>query len=64
MSKEIIALYADHGTSEQFHSEFKTDMDMERLTSVKFKTNSLTMLLGRLSFNVLRTIGQESLKRG
>jgi hypothetical protein len=21
----IISLYADHGTSEQFHSEFKTD---------------------------------------
>jgi len=26
--KEIIQLYGDHGTSEQFHSEFKTDMDI------------------------------------
>ena len=25
--EEIIQLYADHGTSEQFHSEFKTDLD-------------------------------------
>ncbi|MGV0036717.1 MAG: hypothetical protein ACNYPE_17840 [Candidatus Azotimanducaceae bacterium WSBS_2022_MAG_OTU7] len=29
-------LYADHGTSEQFHREFKTDMDIERLPSGKF----------------------------
>lgn len=26
--QEIIGFYRDHGTSEQFHSEFKTDMDM------------------------------------
>jgi len=29
--EEVIALYADHGTHEQFHSEFKTDLDLERL---------------------------------
>lgn len=62
--KKVIALYADHGTSEQFHSEFKTDMDMERLPSGKFETNRLIMLLGMLAFNVLRIIGQESLKTG
>ena len=27
--EQIIDLYADHGTAEQFHSEFKTDMDIE-----------------------------------
>jgi hypothetical protein len=59
-----IALYADHGTSEQFHSEFKTDMDMERLPSGKFNTNSLVMVLGMLAFNLLRIIGQQSLKTG
>jgi len=32
-AKAIIALYADHGTHEQFHSEFKTDLDLERLPS-------------------------------
>ncbi len=33
---KIMALYADHGTHEQFHSEFKTDLDLERLPSGKF----------------------------
>ena len=37
----IIALYADHGTHEQFHSEFKTDLDLTRLPSGKFDTNYL-----------------------
>jgi hypothetical protein len=63
-AKQVISLYADHGTSEQFHSEYKTDMDMERLPSGKFETNSLIMLLGMLAFNVLRIIGQQSLKTG
>jgi len=31
--EQVIALYADHGTHEQFHSEFKTDMDLMRLPS-------------------------------
>lgn len=62
--KEIINLYADHGTSEQFHSEFKTDMDMERLPSGKFETNSLVITLGMLAFNILRSMGQEALNSG
>jgi hypothetical protein len=36
---KVIALYCDHATSEQFHSEFKTDLDIERLPSGKFATN-------------------------
>jgi hypothetical protein len=40
---DIIALYRDHGTHEQFHSEFKTDMDLERLPSGKFETNYLVV---------------------
>ena len=39
MPRQIIALYADHGTHEQFHSEFKTDLDLERPPSGKFDTN-------------------------
>jgi len=39
-------------------------MDMERLPSGKFETNSLIMLLGQLAFNMLRIIGQKSLKTG
>ncbi|MCP3924183.1 MAG: IS1380 family transposase, partial [Desulfobacterales bacterium] len=62
--KEIIALYSDHGTSEQFHSEFKTDMDLERFPSGKFETNSLIITLGMLTFNLLRLIGQQMLTSG
>ena len=56
--QQIIKLYQDHGTSEQFHSEFKTDMDLERLPSGKFATNSLIMSLAGLAYNILRFIGQ------
>jgi hypothetical protein len=58
----IIELYHDHGTCEQFHSEIKTDMDLERLPSGKFETNSLILQLSVLAYNILRLIGQESLK--
>lgn len=56
--KQIIRLYEDHGTSEQFHSEIKSDMDLERLPSGKFATNSLILSLGGLAYNILRSIGQ------
>ena len=29
--KDVIDLYKHHGTHEQFHSEIKTDLDLERL---------------------------------
>lgn len=32
---KIIELYEQHGASEQFHRELKTDMDLERLPSVR-----------------------------
>ncbi len=59
--QDIIQLYADHGTSEQFHSEFKTDMDIERLPSGKFSTNALVLGCSVLIFNILRWIGQNGL---
>jgi Transposase DDE domain group 1 len=62
--KEVIGLYEDHGTSEQFHSEIKTDMDLERLPSGKFATNALILTLGGLSYNILRFIGQIGLVDG
>ncbi len=40
---QVIRLYEDHGTHEQFHSEFKTDLDLERLPSGKFATNDLIL---------------------
>ena len=54
---EVIALYNDHGTSEQFHSEFKTDLDLERLPSGKFETNALVLAMAAFSYNILRWIG-------
>jgi hypothetical protein len=57
-AEKVIALYQDHGTSEQFHSELKTDMDLERLPSEKFEVNSLLMACAALAYNILRFIGQ------
>ena len=59
---DIIELYHAHGESEQYHSEIKTDMDVERLPSGKFDTNELVLELTILAYNILRMIGQESLK--
>ena len=60
-AKAIIALYADHGTHEQFHSEFKTDLDLTRLPSGKFDTNYLVCQLAALAMNILRLMGQRGL---
>ena len=56
--EEIIRLYHAHGECEQFHSEVKTDMDLERLPSGKFATNALILELGMIAYNILRLIGQ------
>lgn len=61
--EEVIQLYQKHGTSEQFHSEIKGELDLERLPSGNFETNDLVLHLGIFSYNVLRLVGQESLKR-
>ena len=57
-NEEIIRLYHAHGECEQFHSEVKTDMDLERLPSGKFATNALILELGMIAYNILRMIGQ------
>ena len=59
--EEVIALYCDHATHEQFHSEFKSDMDLERLPSGKFDTNYLVCQLAAVAMNLLRLIGQHTL---
>src|SRR3989304_4529565 len=58
----VVELYRARGTSEQFHSELKTDLVLERLPSGKFQTNELVLLLGMVAYNLLRMIGQESLR--
>jgi len=62
-AQDVLRLYHDHGTSEQFHSEFKTDLDLERLPSGKFATNALVLECGLVAYNVLRLCGQESLRQ-
>jgi hypothetical protein len=59
---QTILLYHDHGTCEQFHSEIKSDMDLERLPSEHFSTNSGIMVLALMAYNLLRLCGQESLR--
>ena len=56
--KEVIEQYHLHGTSEQYHSEEKSDMNLERLPSGFFATNHLILILGLLVYNFLRIIGQ------
>jgi hypothetical protein len=60
--EEIIELYHQHGTSEQYHSEIKSDMGLERLPSGKFATNALVLLLSMVAYNILRIIGQTALE--
>jgi len=57
----IIKLYQDHATCEQYHSEFKTDLDLERLLSGKFDTSYLVMAFVVLGYNILRWIGLQGL---
>lgn len=56
--EEIVKLYQAHGTHEQFHSEIKSDLDLERLPSGKFDTNDAVLHLGAFAYNCLRLLGQ------
>jgi hypothetical protein len=57
-ASEVIDLYKHHGTHEQFHSEIKTDLDLERLPSGKFDTNDVILHLASFAYNCLRLLGQ------
>ena len=61
-AQTCVLLYRKHATSEQYHSELKTDMDMELLPSKYFATNKLFLQLSALSFNMLRRIGDEAIR--
>jgi hypothetical protein len=54
----VIEQYHDHATSEQYHAEFKGEIDLERLPSGKFKTNQLVLHCALVAYNNLRLIGQ------
>lgn len=57
-AEDIIKAYHDRGTSEQYHSELKNDMGIERLPSHAFTTNQLYLRLASIAYNLLRAIGQ------
>ena len=61
--QKVIGLYHAHSECERFHSEIKTDMDLDRLPSGRFETNELVLELAVLTYNILRMIGQESISR-
>ncbi len=61
-AKRVIDSYHAHGESEQFHSEYKTEMGLERLPSGKFDTNALILHLGMIAFNIFRICGQKGLE--
>ena len=58
--EDVIELYHNHAVCEQFHSEIKTDMGIERLPSGKFETNALILKHAMIAYNVLRIIGHGS----
>ncbi len=61
--EDVISLYHNHAICEQFHSEIKSDMGIERLPSGKFDTNALILKLGMIAYNILRIIGTEAMKK-
>jgi hypothetical protein len=62
--EKVIELYHEHGTSEQYHSELKTDMDVERLPSGKFEANRIVLVVAMNAYNALRVLGQKSVETG
>lgn len=56
--EKVIERYRHHGTHEQFHSELKSDLDLERLPSGKFDTNDAVLHVAMFAYNSLRIIGQ------
>jgi len=61
---DIIYLYCEHAICEQFHSEIKSDIGLERFPSGKFDTNAAILKLAALAYNILRVIGQTALGGG
>ena len=62
--EDVISLYRGHATCEQFHSEIKSDIGLERFPSGRFDTNAIIQKLAALAYNILRIIGQTALGEG
>jgi hypothetical protein len=61
--EKVIELYHGHATSEQFHSELKHDMGIERLPSGKLAVNKMLLAIAMNACNALRLIGQMSVEK-
>lgn len=61
--EQCVAGYHGHGTGEQFHSELKTGMSIEKLPVEKFATNALTLNITALALNCLRIMGRHFLNK-
>lgn len=61
--EDILKAYRRRGTSEQYHSEVKTEIGIERFPSGKFSTNNLILILAMLVYNILRFIGNDLANR-
>ena len=57
--KHILKAYRDRGTSEQYHAEFKSELNMERLPSGKLSVNSAFLKMGMLVYNMFKIVGQD-----
>ena len=61
-AEKVIELYHGHATCEQFHSELKHDMGVERFASGKFNVNKILLAIAMNAYNALRLLGQEFVK--
>lgn len=61
---DVLRLYRDRGTCEQYFAEIKTELDLERLPSGKYAVNELFFQLGALVNNMLRVVGEALLDTG
>jgi len=61
-AEKVIELYHGHATSEQFHSELKNDMGVERFASGKLAVNKILLAIAMVAYNALRYMGQHSIE--
>ncbi|MDR0302683.1 MAG: IS1380 family transposase [Treponema sp.] len=62
-AEKVIELYHGHATSEQFHSELKSDMGIERLPSGKLAVNKIVLAVAMNAYNALKLLGQKSIQK-
>jgi len=62
-AEKVIELYHGHATSEQFHSELKNDMGVERLPSGKLAVNKIVLAVAMNAYNALKLLGQKSIEK-